>query len=193
MKRIPITIETLIQYGYIEEFNFPIAVGIGKRKVVKSTRVFINSVFGEKVIYEIKNNIEIFRTDWANFSRVQYMDEIIKWYLYMNKKDLPDYIKIGFMKHDPFCQPIVEGSYYYPYYKALEAGFKHRIMKVDNNAKENTFVYNGNEICIGFKGNRDRLYESDNHPNSGYVIAATEDEFNAAMFNEELNMFLVKN
>lgn len=192
MKRIPITFETLIQYGYIEEFNFPIAVGIGKRKVVKSSRVFINPVFGEKVIYDIKSNIEGFRTDWANFSRVQYMDEIIKWYIYKHKKDLPDYIKIGFMQYDPYSQPIVEGSYFYPYHKALKAGFEHRIIKVDNNAEQNTFVFNENEICIGFKGSYKTLYWSDNHPNGGYVIPATEEEYNEAIWNEELNMFLVK-
>lgn len=187
MERIPITFETLLQHRYVEKFNFPIFVGIGKVEVVPYVRVFINPSFGQKVIYDKQENVEVFRTDWANFSRVEYMDEILPWYIYKTKEQLPEYVKIGFMYVNPYGFMDYKTK---ACFKAQDNGFVSRIIKIDPASDMNCFVFNKNGICLGFIGSHNSLYISDDDFNA--VIPGTEKEYENATWNDELKMFLVK-
>jgi hypothetical protein len=184
MERIPITFKTLIQHRYKEETNYPIEVDVDKREATPSARVFINRAFGEAVIYDTQDGITGFRTNRTSYIKVEYMDEIIKWYIYKTKSQLPEYIKKGFMYVSPLgfrCFRTISSM------EAQGQGFTKMILKIDPNSDKNCFLFNANGICLGFKGESSLIYDSTNH-----VEPATKEEYDNAIWNDKLQMLLIK-
>ncbi len=190
MERVPITVLSLDAYKFEEAFDFPIAVSFGKRALVPSVRVFVNSYAEAAVILEKKNGVRFFRTDWVNGQKVEYMDQLLEWYMYKKVHQLPTFIKMAFWAPDPYGHYLERE----PTQMARDAGFTLQVVKIDYSADCNCFIFNADGFCLGFirkgvHGNKSLL---NRFPKYDPVYVSTEEEFEGATWNEKLKMFLIK-